>query len=87
MSEHQVPASLFPPKSADLNLIENVWVLMSREVYAGTKTYSDTRSLLAAVQAAWARVQQDRPLRQKLVGSMAERLRAVVAEKGGLTKF
>jgi transposase/arginine repressor len=87
MAEQGIDVVLLPPKSADLNPIENVWAIMSREVYGQTATYNNNKSLQAAIMAAWARVQENRLLRRKLVGSMTERLRAVVAAKGGRTKF
>ena len=87
MSDNGMQAVLLPPKSADLNPIENVWALMSRQVYSETQTYNNTHSLQAAIQAAWYRIQKNRLLRRNLVGSMTERLRAVVRAKGNLTNF
>lgn len=78
---------LLPAKSPDLNLIENVWSVVSREVYSGTKTYDTKESLLNAIRAAWERVRVNHTLRQNLVDSMTRRLKAVVLAKGGPTKF
>ena len=44
---------LLPPKSADLNTIENIWGILSRRVYAETITYYNTQSLFAAIKAGW----------------------------------
>lgn len=82
-----IQTRLLPAKSPDLNPIENVWGLMSSEVYSGTTTYDSTESLWAAIQAAWAKVQKNRLLRGALLGSMGDRLRAVVDRRGGKTKF
>lgn len=87
MADNHLPVVLLPPKSADLNPIENLWALLSREVYGEMTTYNSTQALIAAIKAAWGRVQQNRPLRRNLVGSMPERLQAVLAAKGGQTKF
>ncbi len=87
MAEHHLPVVLLPPKSADLNPIENLWALLSREVYGEMKTYDSAQALIAAIQAAWGRVQENRLLRRNLVGNMPERLQAVLAAKGGPTKF
>lgn len=87
MAEQNMNVVLLPPKSADLNPIENVWALMSREVYGPTKTYDNKESLIVAIRTAWARVAKNRPLRRNLVGSMVQRLRAVVDAKGGVTNF
>jgi transposase len=87
MDQHNLQTVVLPPKSPDLNPIENVWGIISREIFEGTQTYNSAESLMAAVQAAWDRVQLDSRLRRRLVGSMPERLRAVKAAKGWKTKF
>ena len=79
MDQHNLQTVVLPPKSPDLNPIENVWGIISREIFEGTQTYNSAESLMAAVQAAWDRVQLDSRLRRRLVGSMPERLRAVKA--------
>lgn len=76
-----------PPKSPDLNPIENVWSVVSRQVYAELKTYKTTDSLLEAIRTAWESVRSDHSMRQHLVTSMTDRLRAVVRQKGGPTEF
>ena len=53
ISEHGLWAMLLPPKSADLNTIENKWGILSRRVYAETITYYNTQSLFAAIKAGW----------------------------------
>jgi hypothetical protein len=80
-------AALFPAKAADLNPIENVWSILSRRVFAGTKTYADAASLLTAINAAWASFQADKALRARLVESMTDRLEQVVKRKGGSADF
>lgn len=87
MAQHNLQTVVLPPKSPDLNPIENVWGIISREIFEGTKTYSSAESLVAAVQAAWDRVQLDRGLRRQLMGIMPERLQAVIKAKGRKTKF
>ena len=67
MACHSVRAALFPAKAADLNPIENVWGILSRRVFAGTKTYPDAESLHTAIKAAWASFQADKKQRAKLV--------------------
>jgi len=76
-----------PAKSPDLNPIENVWAIVSNQVFTGMKTYSSKESLLNAVRTAWERVRADHSLRQHLIDSMTKRLQAVVKARGGPTKF
>jgi len=82
MARHRLRAALFPAKAADLNPMENVWSILSRRVFSGTKTYANTDSLLVAIQHAWEAFQADRGLRAKLVESMTDRLTQVVRNKG-----
>lgn len=78
---------LLPAKSPDLNPIENLWSVVSRQVFPGTATYNTKDSLLQAINAAWETVRANHSLRQHLVGSMTQRFQAVVRAKGGPTKF
>ena len=43
----------WPPYSPDLNLIENVWGIMSQTIYHQGKTYTDTDDLWDAIEVAW----------------------------------
>jgi hypothetical protein len=87
MCEHRMQATLFPPRGADLNPMESLWGILSRRVYAETKTYDSTQSLLAAIKAAWVSLQADRALRAKLAYSMPSRLEQVIERKGLCADF
>lgn len=82
LQAHHLKTVLFPAKGADMNPIENLWGIVTRKVYGGTKTYTNTDSLIAAVNAAWAEIQQNKGLRRKLVSSMSKRLAEVVGRRG-----
>ena len=43
---------VLPPKSPDLNPIENIWSVISSQVYDGLKTYNSKDALLEAVKSA-----------------------------------
>jgi hypothetical protein len=87
MAANHVESRLFPPKDADINPMENLWSIVSGQVFSGTKTYKNEASLYKAVKAAWRRVQYDRKLRANLVKSMRKRLEQVVERKGGQADF
>jgi transposase/arginine repressor len=76
-----------PPKSPDLNPIENIWSVLDRHVFEGLQTYNTKEALLEAVRAAWQQVTSDHSMRKNLVDSMTRRLKAVVRAKGGPTKY
>ncbi len=83
LSDHKVKAKILPPRPADINPIENLWGIVTHEVYGGTKTYASVESLQTAIKAAWVGIQANKGLRQKLVNSMPNRLAEVVKKKGG----
>lgn len=87
LSEQKFRHVYFPAKGADMNPMENVWALMSREVYGTTKTYNSKESLAAAIEAAWMKVQQNKQLRENLARGMVDRLGEAVRMKGGWTSF
>jgi len=76
-----------PPKSPDLNPIENIWSVLDRHVFEGLQTYNTKEALLEAVRAAWQQVTSDHSMRQNLEDSMTRRLKAVVRAKGCPTKY
>ena len=82
-----IKAITLPAKSPDLNPIENIWSVVSRNVYSGMKTYDSKDALLEAVKAAWDSIRSNHTMRQHLVDSMTRRLQEVVRMKGGQTKF
>ena len=59
IKKRRVRMLLFPPCAADLNPIENLWGIVSSQVYSGDKVYQDRGSLASAVRQAWAVVQSD----------------------------
>jgi len=46
----------WPPYSPDINIIENIWGLLSRRVYEGGRQFSDTGTLVEAIKKAWATI-------------------------------
>ena len=67
--------------------MENLWGILTKKVFAGTITYTEEESLLAAIEAAWAMIRADRSLRQNLVDSMTRRLQQVIKRKGDWADF
>src|SRR6185312_1993500 len=70
----------WPPMSPDLNPIENVWSLLSKEVYREKKVYKNTTDLWNAITAAWHAL----PLEsfKNLYESIPGHLIKVIEEKG-----
>lgn len=73
----------WPPQSADLNPIENLWAALDSKVPPSGRTSQQT--FYESLLAAWHELKPD--LLNKLVESMNQRLSAVIKARGGNTKY
>ena len=48
----------WPAKSPDMNIIENVWSILSRKVYDGGRQYDNIEDLVAAIETGWKSIDQ-----------------------------
>lgn len=70
-----------PPRSPDLNPIENIWGTMTKKVYKGGALYTTVEALQKAVHKAFREVCSE-SVCAKLTADMQERCRQVIAAKG-----
>jgi transposase len=80
LKENKIETVSWPAKSPDLNIIENVWGWMVKDIYFGKPAYKNIEELKKAVFDSWARIPDD--LLDKLVDSMPRRMRKVIEMKG-----
>lgn len=77
----------WPPKGADLNVIENVWGRLKASL-ARKPLYSATSDQLwAQVSNEWERLKADREYVRSLYDSLPSRIAAVVAVSGHMTRY
>ena len=76
---------LWPAKSPDINIIENIWSSMSRFINGMKPMPRTVAELRAAVHIAWQRESQARI--RRLVASVPRRLRAIVDAQGGHVNY
>jgi len=72
----------WPAKSPDLNLIEEVWSMLKRNL---KRSYSDVESLEKDVKKAWKSLEST--YIKTLYGSMGRRIQAVRDAEGGPTDY
>lgn len=75
----------WPARSPDLNLVENVWAQMTRDVYANCAQYNSRPELKSAIMKSWKRI--DQKYIQNLYKSIHKRLLDVIDLKGDVTSY
>jgi transposase len=75
----------WPSQSPDLNLIENLWRVMKVRISARRHHIKTESEMRAALQEEWDRLKPN--LLYKLVASMPNRIKEVIAAKGGATSY
>ena len=75
----------WPSISPDLNPIEHLWDELDRRVRQRQNTPQTLPQLANALQEKWRRIPQDRI--RRLIQSVPRRCRAVIAARGGHTRY
>jgi predicted transcriptional regulator len=83
--EQQMQVLQWPARSPDLNIIENVWSMLSRMVYEGNKQYDNIQELKKAITRAWDNLPQEKI--QKLFESIPSRLYKCLSRTGDVAAY
>ncbi len=75
----------WPARSPDMNPMENVFGWLSKEVYAGGKTYETKEDLKIGIRSAWDRLTPE--LMSKFAGNLPERIFDLIKANGHQTRF
>lgn len=75
----------WPSQSPDLNPIEHLWDEVERRLRKLAVRITTADALFIHLQQVWSSITPD--VCQRLISSMPERVRQVVANKGGATSF
>lgn len=85
LDQHGIKIVLLPTNSPDLNPIENVWRILKQKLSnLGTKNLTK-RQLEESTRAQWNTITREDYI--GIIHSMYERVRAVIKQKGGHTKY
>ena len=74
-----------PPYSPDLNPIENTWRQLKEQIALRTGAFPNKVDIETAAKAAWAELPVETC--QHLMDSMPNRVRLVIAHRGGMTRY
>ena len=75
----------WPAQSPDLNIIENIWLYMKRELQKSVVNIATKNDLLREIQSVWQNIELD--YIRNLYQSIPDRLNNVIEMKGHLTKY
>ncbi|TMW48876.1 hypothetical protein DOY81_006040, partial [Sarcophaga bullata] len=75
----------WPPLSPDLNPAENLWGILSAEIYKSGMIYKSIKELKETLIKKWDKIPQNEL--QKLINSMPLRLNEVIKNRGGHTYY
>jgi transposase len=70
----------WPPYSPDLNVMENMWAILARHVYANGRQYHSVEELKQVIVECWNGITEE--TRRNLIRSMKKRMVEVVAGDG-----
>lgn len=80
-----VPLLQWPNRAPDLNIMENVWGILARRVYANNKQYETVQELEDAIWYHFTHLEQETI--DNLVRSMPDRIYQVINRNGGLSDY
>ena len=66
-------------------MIENVWGILARRVYANNRQFQNIKELRTAITKCWGEI--DMNLLKKLIDSVPNRLFQVINRNGGSTDY
>ena len=75
----------WPPKSPDINIIENVWSILARRVYQGGRVFDDVSDLKECLLYEWDKLTIHEI--RNLIESVPRRIVELIVKRGGETKY
>ncbi len=75
----------WPPKSPDMNIIENVWSILARRVYQGGRVFDDVDDLKECFLYKWERLSITEI--RNLLESVPRRVVDLIVKRGGETNY
>ena len=85
LREQNIDTIEWPPYSPDMNITENLWGIMARQVYPDGKQYINVQELETACQLVWSQINQE--YINMLFESMPRRVQELEMSRGGHTTY
>ena len=85
LNDKNIPLMPWPGNSPDMNPIENVWELVKREI--GKEVITTRTQLIEKLIHVWNHSSELQESVKNNIESMPRRIEALIAAKGGITKY
>lgn len=85
LDDQGIQVMMLPSYSPDLNPMENLWAILTKDVFAGGRQFTSKDSLLEAILTSWNQIKAE--TLQNLATSMTKHCDAVVKAKGNAIKY
>ena len=80
---HNIRVLFAPPRSPDLNPVEEIWGTLSQRVFSHIGVYPSLETLLSKVAVEWEKLLSSNTFRESMADSMHRRCEQVVELRGG----
>ena len=77
----------WPPNSPDLSWIENIWSIVERRLWDGSKQWHNLSTFETALRETWHEVTSEKKLMRKMSCGMRGRCRTLIATGGAKLKY
>lgn len=85
LTDNNIDVLEWPALSPDLNIIENLWGWMTKQVYGGGRQFNTREEVIAAIRNCWEAIPMT--LLDSLFNSLPHRMLAVIEKRGGHTHY
>lgn len=85
LKDHSIPVLDWPACSPDLNPIENIWGILSRNVFNQNRKFDNAGELKSAIIDEWDKL--DPNIVKSVIASMPRRLQEVISKNGEATHY
>ena len=86
LADHDVPVLEWVGQSCDANPIENLWTKLKKIIRSYPAT-SNLQELKINIKRGWKELAKDTDYLERLCNSMTNRVEAIIASEGDVTKY